>query len=158
MSEYHISRNGLSLIEVFEGFRGYQYKDATGVPTIGYGTTLGAGVVKPLPKTCTHEEAEQWLGEYVNRDIIPAIEVATKTGGRKFNQNEVDACCSLGYNLGAGIFGAEHTIGQHIRDHRFTHHRIGEDFLLYESADGHTLAGLVTRREAERTLFDRPVR
>lgn len=158
MSEYHISKSGLLLIERFEGFRDTQYRDAVGVATIGYGTTAGAGVVSPLPETCTQAEAELWLQRYVNRDIIPAIEQATEAGRRVFNQNEVDACCSLGYNLGAGVFGPHYTIGSHIRNHKFTHRRIGNDFLLYEYAGGERLDGLVTRREAERALFDRPVR
>lgn len=158
MSKYHISENGLLFIERFEGFEHKRYLDSTGTPTIGYGTTASAGVVDPLPETCTSFEAERWLELYVNRDVIPAIEQATYAGERIFNQNEVDACCSLGYNLGAGIFSEEHTIGQHIRDHQYTHARIGEDFLLYEDAGGVRLAGLVTRREAERALFDRPIK
>lgn len=158
MSDYHISANGLKLIEAFEGFRAQQYKDAVGVPTIGYGTTAGAGVVEPLPETCTEAEAERWLALYVDRDVIPAIEAATEAGRRTFNQNQVDACCSLGYNCGAGVFDTHSTIGLHIRSHKFTHRRIGNDFLLYEYASGQRLAGLVTRREAERALFDRPVR
>lgn len=158
MSKYHISETGLALIEHFEGFRAAQYRDAVGVATIGYGTTVAAGVVSPLPQTCTHLEAEEWLAEYVNRDVIPAIEAATEAGDRVFNQNEVDACCSLGYNLGAGIFQSTHTIGMHIRNHEYTHRRIGQDFLLYESAGGRVCWGLVTRRETERALFDRPVR
>lgn len=158
MSDHLISQNGLRLIEQFEGFRAEQYKDAVGVPTIGFGTTAGAGVVNPLPETCTILEARHWLGLYVNRYVIPAIENATAEGGRTFNQNQMDACCSLGYNLGEGIFNAAHTIGLHIRNHKYTHRRIGNDFLLYEYADGTKLAGLVTRREAERALFDRPIR
>lgn len=155
---YHISENGLKTIEEFEGFRAERYQDAVGVWTIGYGTTLGARVVDPLPETCTQVEAEHWLEMYVNRDVVPAIEQATEAGKRVFNQNQVDACCSLGYNLGSGVFGPHYTIGEHIRDHEFTHYRIGLDFLLYEYADGQRLAGLVTRREAERALFDRPIR
>lgn len=158
MSNYHISGNGLRLIEHFEGFRDTQYRDAVGVATIGYGTTAGAGVVNPLPETCTQAEAERWLELYVNKDVIPAIEAATAAGKRDFNQNEVDACCSLGYNLGAGCFAASFTIGSHIRNHKYTHRNIGECFLLYEYASGERLAGLVTRREAERALFDRPVK
>lgn len=156
MSDYHISENGLKLIEQFEGFSATLYNDPVGVPTIGYGTTAGAGVVEPLPETCTQTEAEHWLELYVNRAVIPAIEAATKAGDRTFNQNAVDACCSLGYNLGAGIFSDDHTIGYHIRHHQYTHKRIGQDFLLYEYAGTEKLAGLVTRREAERALFDRP--
>ena len=153
---YRISDNGLNLIKHFEGFRADLYRDPIGVPTIGYGTTLGAGVVDPLPETCTEAQAEIWLREYVDRNVIPALERATEAGERVFNQNSVDACCSLAYNLGYGIFGDNWTIGFHIRHHEYTHERIGQDFLLYEYADGQRLAGLVTRREAERALFDRP--
>ena len=153
---YHISETGLHLIEGFEGFRAEKYQDSVGVWTIGYGTTEGAHVVEPLPETCTQTEAEHWLELYVNRDVIPAIEAASEAGGRVFNQNRVDALCSFGYNLGAGAFGDNWTIGYHIRHHEYTAQRISNDLLLYDYAGGVKLAGLVSRREAERALFDRP--
>lgn len=152
---YSISLDGLRFIEAFEGFSASIYVDVTGTPTIGYGTTVAAGVVNPLPDTCTEAEAERWLDEYIQRSVVPALVAACVAGGREFDQDAVDACCSLGYNLGAGIFGNGHTIGYYIRHHQYTHAEIGNAFLLYEYAGNEKLVGLITRREAERALFDR---
>jgi GH24 family phage-related lysozyme (muramidase) len=154
--QYHISENGLHFIEHFEGFRADRYQNPGDVPTIGYGTTAGAGVVDPLPETCTETEAEHWLEMYVNRSVIPSIEAALTAGHRVWNQNQIDAACSFGYNLGAGIFQVTHTIGQMIRDHGRTHKQIGNAFLLYDDPGTIYQNGLLTRREAERALFDRP--
>lgn len=141
---------GLKFIEYFEGFRSHQYLDVGGVPTIGFGTTAGAGVIDPLPETCTIEQAVQWLKEYVDKSVVPSIEA---TGaGHYLNENQVDALCSLGYNLGAGIFNEDHTIGYDLRHNRG---KVPNDFLLYEYDGTMRLAGLVTRREAERALYDR---
>jgi lysozyme len=151
----NIGPRGLRLIEHFEGFRATRYLDSGGVPTIGYGTTAAAGVIEPLPERCTPEEATRWLTEYIARDVEPAIRNAAKDRPWPLTQNQFDALCSLGYNLGAGIFQATHTIGHHLRDNAYGH-VISGDFLLYEYGQGgDKLAGLVTRREAERALFER---
>lgn len=153
---------GLKLIEEFEGLRLEAYQDSVGVWTIGYGTTAGAGVDVHAGMTCTQAQAEAWLKQYVDQAVIPAIEQAWEQRRTYLhatlnpNENRVDALCSLGYNLGAGIFQATHTIGYDIR-HGHSMGKIGDDFLLYEDAGGQRLAGLVTRREAERALFARPM-
>jgi lysozyme len=156
----NISETGLHLIEEFEGFRSYMYDDATGAritspsqargtATIGFGTTLGAGVVNPLPETCTEAEAEGWLKLYVERQVEPAIDAT----GAKLNQNQFDALCSLGYNLGAGCF-VSYQIGHDLRAGNLT--AASADFMQYVEANGGVLQGLVTRRTAERKLFDTP--
>ena len=145
-----ISEAGLKLIEQFEGFRSERYLDPVGVPTIGYGTT--ASVISPLPATCTQAQAEGWLKLYVERDVQPALNAAV--GSHAVNQNQYDALCSLGYNLGAGIFAASHSIGAAL--HAGNLRQVAADFLLYDSANGQVLAGLVTRRKAEQKLFNTP--
>lgn len=148
---------GLKLIEYFEGYRDVAYHNPGDVWTIGYGTTSGAGIDVHEGMTCTQAQAEAWLLDYIDREVVPAIEDAAwgRVGG--FNENQVDALCSLGYNLGAGIFDASHTIGYDIRE-RASDSKIAADFLLYEAGDGSShLAGLVTRREVERALFQRPI-
>lgn len=146
-----ISSNGLHLIELFEGFVDHKYQDPTGVWTIGYGTTLAAGVVDPLPATCTQAEAEGWLKAYVQKAVVPAIE-ATKA---KLNQNQFDALCSFGYNLGAGIFGNSSAIGVDLRDGNLA--AASRVMPLYDMAGGKVLPGLKNRRLAEQKLFNTPV-
>jgi lysozyme len=145
-----ISVAGLKLIEQFEGFRSARYLDPVGVPTIGFGTT--ASVISPLPATCTQAQAEGWLKLYVERDVQPALNAAV--GSHAVNQNQYDALCSLGYNLGAGIFAASHSIGAAL--HAGNLGQVGADFLLYDTANGQVLAGLQARRKAEQKLFNTP--
>lgn len=153
---------GLKLIEEFEGLRLEAYQDPVGVWTIGYGTTAGAGVNVHAGMTCTQTQAEDWLRSYVNREVVPAIEAAwdARRGVIRNtpnpNINRVDALASLGYNLGADIFRDTHTIGHDIR-HGASMSRVGRDFLLYDYAGSVKLAGLVSRREAEQVLFNRPI-
>lgn len=153
---------GLKLIEEFEGLRLEAYQDPGEVWTIGYGTTSGAGVDVHEGMTCTQKQAEDWLLDYLDRAVVPAIQAAQDARQRSkgwetaFNENQVDALASLGYNVGPGVFEAAHTIGYAIRNGA-TKDAISRDFLLYESDDGKILAGLVSRREAERALFDRPI-
>ena len=39
MKTLKVSENGLNLIKKYEGFESKPYKDAVGIPTIGYGAT-----------------------------------------------------------------------------------------------------------------------
>lgn len=155
MLNYHISDNGLKFTEEFEGFRSSRYQNPGDVPTIGYGTTAGADVVEPLPEKCTQVEAERWLELDMQRSIIPAIEAACVAGDRDFGQNEVDACCDIGYNLGAGIFLPTHTLGHMIRNRSYTRADIAQAFLLYDDKGTIYFNGLLRRREADKALFER---
>jgi lysozyme len=146
----NISSAGLKIIEEFEGFRSAAYRDSVGVWTIGYGTTLGAGVVSPLPTKCTQAQAQAWLSAYVNREVAPAI---NRTGA-KLNQNQFDALCSLGYNLGAGCFGSSWAVGNDLRAGNLV--AVSADFSHYVYAAGVFLQGLANRRALERKLFDTP--
>ena len=158
----HISTTGLHLIEQFEGYRSEAYQDQTGVWTIGYGTTTGAGIIDVHEGlTCTEEEAQHWLGIYCQRSIAPALEDALAQRSRslrhreRFSQNAVDALFSLSYNLGAGITQAGHTIGNDIRTGK-PREQVADDFLLYDVAGGVVNEGLVNRRHTERALFLTP--
>lgn len=144
----HITEAGLKLIEAFEGYSGTQYRDAVGVPTIGYGTT--ASVVSPLPQTCTRAEAEGWLRKYVAESCEPAVNGL----GVPLNSNQFDALCSLVYNCGPGVLDG--TIGQNLRAKNYN--AAANAFMLYVHAGGQVLQGLVNRRAAEKALFRTPVK
>ena len=145
-----ISVNGLHLIEQFEGFVDHRYADAVGVLTIGYGTT--ESVISPLPETCTQAEAEGWLRLYVQREVQPML--AAATAAHPLNQNQWDALCSFGYNLGPGYFGASYNLGQYLR--AGNHAAVASDMLQFDRAGGEVLQGLVNRRQAEVRLFNTP--
>ena len=144
-----ISKNGLALIEKFEGFVPHRYQDSVGVWTIGYGTTNA--VISPLPYSCTQAQAEGWLKLACERDIGPMIQRVLPHG----NQNQIDALFSVGYNLGAGIFQPGSQLGNLLLagDYRGFAHAL----LDYDHAGGRVLPGLAERRQEEADLFLKPI-
>ena len=86
---------GIALIKQYEGLRLTTYKDAVGIPTIGYGH-----VENPIPpggtRTITAEDAEQILREDLQRfehDVNNMLTV-------EVTQNQFDALVSFAFNLG----------------------------------------------------------
>lgn len=143
-----VSQGGVALVARFEGFRSWPYRDAVGVWTIGYGETRGVG---PTTKPWSQAYAAQQLKDRLNRDFLPAVLAAAQAGGLTLRQHEIDALTSLAYNLGPGIFGADHSIGAALR--RGDRAAAANAFLLYDKAGGKTLPGLSARRREERALF-----
>lgn len=141
-----ISQVGLSLIKSFEGCRLTAYKP---VPTeiywtIGWGHH-GADVKQGM--TITQAQADAMLVKdlakyeaYVNdRAYVPIT--------HKLNQNQFDALVSFCYNCGPGNLKKLCT-GRTIE-------QIAQNITAYNKAGGKVLAGLVRRREAELTLFNK---
>jgi lysozyme len=147
-----IDNAGVLLIQRFEGLRLTRYLDSVGVPTIGFGTTEG-DLGHPVPFSCTYAQAVDWLKAGLARTYTPPIDEMIRQGV-PINQNQYDALASLSYNVGPGVFGWN--IGDALRAHDFV--AASADFLHYDLAGGHVLEGLVVRREAERALFDTPVK
>ena len=144
MANRKISQNGLNLIKQFEGCRLQAYQCAAGVWTIGYGHT--AGVKKG--QVITQAQAEEYLRQdckkfenYVNNSAyVPVTEL--------LNQNQFDALVSFTYNCGQGNLKTlckGRTAAQ-----------ISANITKYNKAAGKVLAGLVRRRAAEQTLFNKP--
>lgn len=140
-----ISDTGAQLVARFEGFRSTAYKDAAGVWTIGYGHT---GYVKFFKKnvcsgmTITHEQSLELL-----KDDLSKFETVVNKYDSKYtwNQNEFDALVSFAFNIGS--------IDQLTANGMRTRAVIAEKIVLYISAGGNELPGLVTRRKAEQELF-----
>ncbi len=142
----HISKNGLRLIEEFEGFVDHQYNDGTGVMTIGYGTTEAD--VKPLPQHMTQQEAERFLAARLRDKYEPAVNGL----GARINQNQFDALVSFVYNLGPGSMAWD--VGRYTKAGNYQ--AAADAILQYDHAGGRRLAGLTRRRQAERALYLRP--
>lgn len=143
----HTSGHGIYLIESFEGFSSVQYDDGVGVMTIGYGTT--AADISPLPRSCTREQAEQWLRTKLQQKYEPAVNALNVP----LNRNQFDALVSLAYNCGPGSM--QWQIGRDLRARNYR--AAADDFLHYVYAGGRILQGLVNRRRSERALFLTPV-
>ncbi len=137
-----ISTTGLNLIKSFEGCRLTAYKCPAGIWTIGYGHT---GNVK-FGQKITQAKADA----YLKSDLAKFEKHVASYKKYNWNQNEFDALVSFAYNVGS--------ITQLTANGTRTKKQISEKILAYDKAAGKTLAGLTRRRQAEKALFDKPVK
>ena len=133
------SNNGINLIKKYEGCRLTAYK---ALPTevfytIGYGH-YGADVKRGM--TITQQQAE----EYLKRDLKKFENVVDRCN-LSLNQNQFDALVSFAYNCGGA------NLERLIKNRTLS--QIADAMLLYNKANGKTIAGLMKRREDERKLF-----
>lgn len=134
-----VSDNGLNLIKKFEGCKLQAYKDAVGVWTIGYGHTKGV----KQGQIITNAQAT----EYLRQDCEKAEKAVMKYANRyMWNQNQFDALVSFAFNIGS--------IDQLTANGTRTIPVISQKILEYNKAGGKVLNGLVSRRKAEKQLFD----
>lgn len=149
-----LSKQGLTLIAQFEGFRPKPYLDAVGVPTIGYGNTyyLDGRKVKMTDKPISRDEALQLKLDIINKDFAPVVnrllEKEIKSG--QITQNMFDALISLAYNIGIGNLSKSSVI-RHLK--AGNKQQAGDAFLMWNKAKGRVLNGLVRRRKREREVF-----
>ena len=139
-----LSAEGLDLIKRFEGFRGQQYTDVAGFPTIGYGHR----VVPPeaFPRRVSQLQAASLLAADVSaaeRDVGSLVKVA-------LTQGQFDALVDFCFNLGAGRL-AKSTMLRCLNASRYND--AAEQLLLWDLAGGEVNLGLKARREAELRLW-----
>lgn len=96
--EYSPSVNIINFIKSLEKFMPEAYLCPAGIPTIGYGTTLGV----KLGQKISEKNASDLLMNHINRDI-KKIQRLLKVD---LNQNQMDAIVSFVYNVGIGSFGS----------------------------------------------------
>lgn len=133
-----VSAAALVGIATHEGYRDKAYKDAVGVPTVGYGETAGVRI----GDRTTPERALVTLLSSANRHadaIRPCIHVP-------LHQHEFDAYVSLAYNIGAGNF-CRSTLVKKLNAKDYA--GACEEIRRWNKAGGKVLPGLVKRREAE---------
>jgi len=94
-----ISAPGVLFIEDQEGFRATVYEDMAGYPTIGYGHKVSRG--ESFPDGITREGAEALL----QKDVAPIEEALNCIVPPTCTQNQFDALCSFGFNLGGVRLG-----------------------------------------------------
>lgn len=133
-----LSATALVGIAGFESYRSAAYRDAAGVPTIGYGETKN---VKIGQKT-TPERALVQLLASANKhadDIRQCISVP-------LYQHEFDAYVSLAYNIGAKNFCGS-TLVRKLNAGDYS--GACEQIKRWNKAGGKVLSGLTRRREKE---------
>ena len=138
-----MSTNYVDLIKGFEAFSPIAYNDVS-QNSIGFGTRTDDPAEISGEKQITEQEAEQRLIAMAE----PVREFAKQLGtqnGLTWDDNELDALTSFGYNLG------EDDLTKLISGR--TKAEIAEAIPLYNKAGGKVLNGLVKRRQKEANLF-----
>ena len=142
----NINQSGIDLIKSFESCRLTAYPDpgTGGEPfTIGWGHT-GHGIY--LGMQISQEQADLWLDD----DIAKFEKCVEKVIMVPVTENQFSACVSLAYNIGCGAFQGSTLIKML---------NAGDDmgasnqFMRWNKSGGKVMAGLTSRREAERALF-----
>ena len=134
---------GKDLIKQFECCKLKAYLCPAGVPTIGYGHTVGV----QLGREITQKEANVLLDldyAYYERQVEDMLKVDV-------NENQLGALTSFAYNLGVNALKKSTLLkllngGDPVS--------AAKEFDKWTKAGGVTLAGLVKRRAAERALFE----
>lgn len=140
------SKNCLDLIRQFEGCKLEAYLDPrpnNKIWTVGFGCT-GANIGPGTKWTQEQADGElmirvEAIGRVLTHKIVPII-----------TQNQMDALCSLVFNIGMGAFGGS-TLLKCINERKWK--EAADQFLRWDKAAGQVLAGLMRRRKAERELF-----
>ena len=133
-----LSATALVGIAGFESYQAVAYKDAVGIPTIGYGETKG---VKMGQKTTPDRALVQLLSSANNHadDIRQCIKVP-------LYQHEFDAYVSLAYNIGAKNFCHSTLVRKlNAKDYKGACTEIRR----WDKAGGKVLRGLTVRRQRE---------
>ena len=125
-----------------EGCRLEAYKDAAGVPTIGYGHTKNVRMGDRI--------TQYWAKEMLREDIEEA-EWLVKELGVARTEGQLDALVSFAFNLGIGRLKRS-TLLKTIRNGG-SKAQITKEFKRWVYADGKQLPGLVKRREWEARRF-----
>ena len=138
-----ISPAGLNLIKDFEGLRLGTYKCASGIDTIGYGST--GSHVKPGMQI-TQSEADALLAKDLVR-FEQAVDSAVKV---PINQSQFDALVSFAFNCGVGAL-QESTLLRLLNQRDYI--GAAAQFDRWVKGPDGPLPGLVRRRDAEEALF-----
>ena len=141
----HISQEGLTLIQGFEGLRLKPYRDSGGVQTIGYGHALQTW--EPSLTTITPEQALRIL----KMDIQPIEKSLAVLFTFPLTQNQVDALSSFMFNIGLESFKRSH-VYLYLRQKDFKRALSFWRQWIYDSS-GRREWGLVVRRKKETALF-----
>lgn len=132
----------VEFVQGWESCRLAAYLDGGGVPTIGWGHTLGV----KMGDRCTQEEADAWLIE----ELVEYAEALKVYMHREPLQQQFDALLTLSYNAGVRAIGKAGVMALF---------NAGDDdgcadrFLAWNKDNGREVKGLTKRRWAERAIY-----
>lgn len=125
----------------YEGYREHAYRDSVGVPTIGFGTTVGVRMGQRTDPVRAVQRLAADADAY-------AREVGACIGEVPLAQHEFDAYVSLAYNVGTTAFCGS-TLVRKLRQTPPDYAGACAQILRWTYAGGKVEPGLVTRRKAE---------
>lgn len=133
-----------ALIMRFEGCRLAAYLCPAGIPTIGWGETLGV----KMGDVWTQDRADTTLRQRVAQFMLATLkrcpQLHLEPPGR------TASCTSLAYNIGVGAFGAS-SVSR--KTGRCDYAGAADSFLLWNKGGGRVLRGLTIRRQTERSRY-----
>ena len=132
----------LTQLMVIEGCRLTAYRDAAGVPTIGYGHTKGVRMGDHI--------SAYWARELLKQDIAYFERAVMELNVAK-TEGQLDALTSLAFNIGIGRLKRS-TLLKTIRNGG-SKAAITREFKKWVYAGGQRLKGLELRREWEARRF-----
>jgi lysozyme len=150
----HVSEAGLRFIETFEGLPngGRPYNDPVGHCTVGYGHLIHTG-------NCTQADRNKWgsltqkqATDLLKKDIVRYEDMVKNSVKVKLEQHEFDAIVSAVYNLGPiFVTPGQSTFLALLNEGKKK--EAAEQFVRWDMAGGHEMAGLKRRRLSERDMF-----
>lgn len=144
LQQKDLKNNMNYLIKKYEGCRLKAYKDAVGIETIGYGTTVYPdGTPVKMGDVITQEQADAYMNHYIMNHIMPHIKDLDLTDNQRI------AVESLIYNIGTPAFKKSKCYKAIKAKDWGTAYREWD----WITANGKVLNGLIKRREEERYLF-----
>jgi len=148
-----VSKKGLELIAVFEGFRAEAYyatphEREKDMMTIGYGHLIDDTTEEYMrDMVLTEEEAMDLLATDAKKYSDAVIDFV---GIDKLSQNQLDASTSFCYNVGIGNF-RKSQFAKDLKAGLLT--KAPNELKWWTSQAGTRLKGLVIRRAAEKVYF-----
>lgn len=143
--------SALKLIKEYEGLRLEAYKDAAGVPTIGYGTTRYMDAPVRMSDKISQAMAEELLANDVQNLFGPGV-LALLPLASKWRREQVAALISFAYNLGLGAL-EESTLRKRLLAGEDPCTVVRQELPKWVHAGEAVLPGLERRRAAEIELF-----
>ena len=140
----HLTEKGLNFIKDWEKFSPVVYKDAVGLPTIGYGHLVTSG--EDFKEGLTEEEALDLLAkdaEKAEKSVLRNIDVPLE-------DYQFNALVSFTFNAGSGALQRS-TLRKVVN--RNEHEDVPSELMKWTRAGGRILKGLVRRRKAEGKMY-----
>lgn len=132
----------------FEGFSSTPYQDSGGVWTIGFGSTHD---LNSKPVTGATPAVTRAIGlQMMQRDLAGSDAAITADVKVSLTPEEREALDDLVFNIGSGNFSSS-TLLRDVNAGRMD--EASAEFLRWDQVKGTVLAGLLKRRQAERTEF-----